>query len=196
VPDDFGTAIASALGYSYEFGLILASGTFSALNQTTIKLEDLNTPGVVEHRASITRLDAEQGDSAGLDAERLALFLDDAVDGAFTVGTMGATRVRVEKLTPPPALGAGELSASLGEAALILLTMTDGPIPDVVEGDISADLYAAISAPAERVAAWMSEERFPTELGWKPATRVVELADLSPITQLVTEAQKELEAAE
>ena len=170
------------------FGQALGGAAFGLLGKTTIDLEDLNTHGVTEHRASLTRDDVDAdgaGDSLSLNPEKLQAMLADAGEDAdyLDVVSLARTRLRVEAASGPPE-GTG-LTMALGEVGLLLLSMTDGPVPDPVDP-------LALRAPKDRVEAWFRTEELPVEFGWRPAERVLTIADVSAMSRAVVQAQLEL----
>ncbi|KAI1641497.1 Chloroperoxidase [Biscogniauxia mediterranea] len=206
---DIASAIFASTNWSPDFGTVPGQGAFGGIgNPPTIDLEQLDDPAATEHPASLTRDDASpsggNSNSLTLDPARLQALLDDSPRSAYiTVASLARSRNRVEAITRRAAaasggdgdVGDGELtdaqrSIALGEASLLLLLMLDGDVPDAGAGDKAVD-YAALRADKEMVRAWLREERFPVELGWAPSARVVQLADVAPLSDAIAEAQGE-----
>ncbi|RYP53761.1 hypothetical protein DL768_001361 [Monosporascus sp. mg162] len=189
---DFGVAIHEGLNLHVSFGQSLATQAFQLLGLGSIDLVDLNTPEVTEHRASLTRNDHSSGDSLRLDPERLEALLADSDTEYLDVASMARSRVRVEALSGPPPLSATAKTQTAGEVGLILLTMSDGPIPEGASVTDPAAAYGGLRAPKDRVAAWLAKEELPVAQGWRPAPREMTLADLSPLTSYVNTAREAL----
>ncbi|KAI1494533.1 Chloroperoxidase [Biscogniauxia mediterranea] len=201
---DIASAIFASTNWSPDFGTVPGQGAFGGIgNPPTIDLEQLDDPAATEHPASLTRDDASPSSSSlTLDPARLQALLDDSPRSAYiTTASLARSRNRVEAITRRAAAagssggnGDGELtdaqrSIALGEASLLLLLMLDGDVPDA--GADKAVDYAALRADKEMVRTWLREERFPVELGWAPSGRVVQLADVAPLSDAIAEAQGE-----
>lgn len=185
---DIAEACQTALNFDVGFGLQLGAAAFQLLGgKETIDLEDLNTPGATEHRASLTRDDAGEGrDSLHLNPDRLRAMLDDSDDPDYlTVASLAKTRVRVQAASGPPPLEGTGLTMALGESGLLLLSMAEGPVSDPVD-------IAALRAPKNRVSAWLLTEELPVEFGWQPASRALTIADVATLSRAVVAAEIEI----
>jgi hypothetical protein len=150
-----------------------------------LDLEQTNAHGKTEHDASITRLDQIQGDTIPVQANLVQDFLDDTLPIAYPYlnsTSIGRTRVRREReslrLGNPP-LSNLFFASSQGEAGLILTIMGDD------DGVITAENAEMRRAPKDRVKAFLLEERFPTELGYKRSERIIEQKENGFVVQSV-----------
>lgn len=181
----FGEAINTALGWDTQVGVIPANGAFAALNAThTIDLEQLNNrPAGLERPASLARAD----DSNDVVPARVQAVLDDSDDKKYlTAASLGASRHRVELTSP---LTPAQQSPAQGEAGFILALMLDGTVP--AAGTEGVD-YTQLKAFKNWVQEWLTFERLPVELGWRPSTRQVSFTDLAPINAAIKKAQASL----
>jgi hypothetical protein len=181
----FGKAINSALGWSSEVGTIPAAGAFKALGLThTIDLEQLNNRTVgLERPASLCRAD----DSNDVVPARVQAVMADSDDKKYlTAASLGASRHRVELSSP---LTAAQQSPAQGEAGFVLALMIDGTVP--AAGTEGVD-YTKLKAFKSFAQEWLTFERLPVELGWRPSKHQVSLADLAPINAAIKQAQAAL----
>lgn len=182
----FGAAVHAATGWSDQVGLIPARGAFAALGATTtIDLEDLNNrPSGLERPASLARAD----DSNDVVPARVAAVLADSADPKYlTAASLGRSRHRVEATSP---LTPAQQSPAQGEAGFILALMLDGTVPDAAA---AADVdYTQLRAFKDRTEEWLTFERLPVDLGWRPSSREVTFADLAPINAAIKKAQAEV----
>ncbi|GJC89443.1 putative sterigmatocystin biosynthesis peroxidase stcC [Colletotrichum liriopes] len=186
----FGDAVSAGFGWHREFGDNVANATFTGLGVTSIKLEDLNVHNASEHRASMTRNDDNTGDAMSFVPERLeALFRDSDTD-FLDVKSMARSRIRLEAQSGLPLMPEFQRSAARGESSLLLMLMSVGGVPPAGNG---TDL-GLVRAPDERVRAWMTEERLPTEHGWKRSERVVRLVDFQAIADAILAEMKAIES--
>lgn len=202
----FAEAIHAAFNWALEVGQVSGAGAFGLLGldpeTATVDLEDLNVPNATEHRASLTRDDAEAGDPLHLNPERLQALLNDAGDAdALSVASAARSRLRVQAESGPPVLTDTQAGTARQEITLLLLVMGEGPVPPPPTGEdgANADYYSGIAAPKERVRAWLEDERLPVELGWAPAERELKLADIFGVAGAILaemEAQGEEEGGE
>ncbi|KAI9152307.1 Chloroperoxidase [Paramyrothecium foliicola] len=179
--DDIADAIFAAANWSRNFGLVPAMSAFAALGDVSvIDLEDLiNRPLGLERPASLARGD----DSNTVLPERVKTVMDDSADPKYiTAQSLGHSRARLEASSP---LTPAQQSPARGEAAFVLMLMVDGEVPAAADG---AD-YTEMKAFKDRSNVFLAEERLPVELGWKPSQRLVELADISPISAAIAAAQ-------
>lgn len=179
----FGKAINSAIGWSTTVGTTPANGAFKALGvdtALTIDLEQLNnrTAGI-ERPASLARAD----DSNDVVPARVQAVLDDSDDATYIdAASLGASRHRVELASP---LTAAQQSPAQGEAGFILALMLDGTVP--AAGTEGVD-YTKLKAFKNWTKEWLTFERLPVELGWKPSKFEVTFADLAPINAAIKQA--------
>ena len=183
----FGKAINSAIGWSSSVGVIPATGAFKALGvdaALTIDLEQLiNRPVGLERPASLARAD----DSNVVVPARVQAVLDDSDDATYiNAASLGASRHRVELTSP---LTATQQSPAQGEAGFILALMLDGTVP--AAGTEGTD-YTELKAFKKWVKEWLTFERLPVELGWKPSKFEVSLTDLAPINAAIKQAQNDV----
>ncbi|KAI1324439.1 putative chloroperoxidase [Xylariaceae sp. FL0255] len=190
-------AILDATNWSTDFGLP-AAAALTNLNQTTLDLYDLDKPIAGEHPASLTRDDASSGNSNSIDPKRVAALLADASNpknsvevggggpGYITVQSLAVSRLRVqaesENDTPPVTLTSSQVSTSEAEAAILLLLMRDTE-SSLAEEEMNVS--ALLRAPVDRMREWLLWERFPTDLGWAPATVEVQQADVANVTAAI-----------
>lgn len=184
----FGAAVHAATGWSEQIGLIPASGAFAALGATdSIELADLDNRTLgLERPASLARAD----DSNAVVPARVAAVLADSADPTYlTAASLGRSRHRVELASP---LTPDQQSPAQGEAGFILALMLDGVVPSVADanGDGGVD-YTQFRAFKDRAAEWLTFERLPVDLGWRPSPREVTFADLAPINAAIKKAQAE-----
>lgn len=186
-----------ALNFDVAFGQAFAAQAFALLGLETIDLEDLGTADVTEHRASLTRNDASSGDSLRLDPGRLEALLADSGTGYLDAASLARSRARVEALSGPPALEGLAATQALGEAALLLLAMADGPVPlpEATTNGTAGAAYDELRAPKDRVAAWLGAERLPVEQGWRAAERALTVEDVRGVSAAVAAAQAGLASA-
>jgi hypothetical protein len=130
-----------------------------------IALADLNLNNVTEHDASLTRFDAKVGDNINVNPERVQQVLQDSPSSTINVLSLVRSRIRVENLTRTdgsPPLSSLAVQLGIKEAALLLLAVGE---PSGNTGDRPA--------PKDRAAVWLTQERFPFELGWKRSDTIV-----------------------
>lgn len=115
---------------------------------------------------------------------RVAAVLADSADPVYlTAASLGRSRRRVEAASP---LTPAQQSPAQGEAGFVLALMLDGVVP--AAGTAGAD-YTALRAFKDRAAEWLTFERLPVDLGWRPSPREVTFADLAPINAAIKQAQ-------
>ncbi|KAH6616892.1 Chloroperoxidase [Boeremia exigua] len=179
----FAEAIHTALGWSPQFGTVPANNAFKVLNITdSIELKQLdNRASGLERTSSLARADDS---NAVVPARVLAVLADSDDEKYISAASLGRSRHRLELGNPlTPALQ----SAALIEASMTLAFNLDGPVPAAGSG---AD-YTQLRAFKDRVQEWLTFERLPVELGWRPSVREVSTADLGPIIALISQAQAE-----
>ncbi|KAL7953144.1 Chloroperoxidase [Trichoderma compactum] len=162
-----------------------------AANQTSIDLTDLNRPGILQHVASLTRDDVTSPGSIDVTAsqDRIHHLIKDGDTDCITIASLAKSRLYVEDLSSPNELTLKEQSLAYVEASLLLLTMIEGDVPS----GWSFPPATAYCAPKKRVETWLTEERFPEELGWKKSERTIGLLDFVPVIKGIYE-EKRLQA--
>ncbi|KID59320.1 Chloroperoxidase [Metarhizium brunneum] len=179
----FGDAMAQGLNADPLFGTAPATGFTLVWGRSTFDLEDLNTPGLIQHIASLTRDDVTPAEAnIGEVPARVSALLDDSPTDYLDVASLAKSRVRVEALSAPQRIPPQHEVLALTEAGLLLMMMKDGPVPSF----FSAPSVQTWKAPKDRVKVWLTEERFPEELGWKRSERTLSVLDLAPVVTAVT----------
>ena len=141
----------------------------------TIDLVDLDSHDVTEHDASITRLDAIQGETLTVQPAMVGDLLNDAPNDIQYLNTTSLGRTRARRGSESQAVGSPPLSAdfenlALGEAGLVLLLLGTG---DASNPD-------GMQAVKWQVKEWFDLERFPA--GFEKSATVLTVADdLDPI---------------
>ncbi|KAK7948747.1 Cloroperoxidase [Apiospora aurea] len=187
--DNIADAIFAATNWSRDFGLIPGAGAFAALGVPTggtIELKQLdNRTAGIERPASLARPD----DSNTVSPARVDAVLADSADPKYiSAASLGASRRRLEQAAP---LTEAQQSPARGEAAFIVTLMLDGAVPDSTADPESAAAKAGtLRAFKDYTRVFLAEERLPVELGWKPSERLVQLADMSPVSAAIAAAQK------
>ncbi|MBW0538388.1 hypothetical protein O181_078103 [Austropuccinia psidii MF-1] len=169
-------AFVQALRDCYNFSLpfaflfvFLANLRLGTLRQGGFSLEALKNHGVLEHDASITRYDEQDGDHLGPQPELIDEFLKSSnhltnlEEGPkmVTLHDYAEKRVQLERkitsyLPTQPKYRVRLLG--VGEAALALLAFREKN---------SALTGNEVCAREEWLRVWYHEERLPVELGWK-----------------------------
>ncbi|KAK6845636.1 Cloroperoxidase [Apiospora arundinis] len=176
-------------GYLRDFGLIPGAGAFAALGVPTggtIELKQLdNRTSGIERPASLARPD----DSNTVSPARVDAVLANSADPKYiSAASLGASRNRLEKAAP---LTEAQQSPARGEAAFVVTLMLDGAVPDSAADPEGAQADAAkLRAFKDYTRVFLAEERLPVELGWKPSARLVQLADMAPVSAAIAAAQK------
>ncbi|KAK7998551.1 hypothetical protein PG991_015030 [Apiospora marii] len=187
--DNIADAIFAATNWSRDFGLIPGAGAFKALGVATdgtIELKQLdNRTAGIERPASLARPD----DSNTVSPVRMDAVLADSEDAKYiSAGSLGASRARLEKASP---LTEAQQSPARGEAAFIVTLMLDGAVPDATaDAEGAAAQAPKLRAFKDYTRVFLAEERLPVELGWTPSERLVQLADMSPVSAAIAAAQK------
>jgi hypothetical protein len=186
---DIAEALLEGINFNLTDGTSLAEAAFQRIDSPEIiDLEALNAHGATEHVASLTRDDFTSHtavDTIHLDPVRLTALLADSATDSINVKSLAKSRLRVEDLSPVP-MAEKFVQQALGEAALIVMIMHDGPLSSVTD-------YSTLEAPKDRVYTWLSEERLPTELGWGPPTDQFQLTVLGAISGALVAAEEEME---
>ncbi|EGR44087.1 uncharacterized protein TRIREDRAFT_112640 [Trichoderma reesei QM6a] len=181
-------AVTEAINLDGKAVSKIANDFMKAVNKSAIDLPELNRPGIIQHIASLTRDDVTDPDSLECAAspERIKHLLEDSPTDCITVSSLAKTRLHVEALSAPQELTLKESFFTYFEASLLLLMMNDGPIPSGWSFP-SPDSYCA---PKEKVEIWLTEERFPVELGWKKPERKLGIVDFVPAMKGVFEHKR------
>ncbi|KKO99714.1 hypothetical protein THAR02_08192 [Trichoderma harzianum] len=160
-----------------EAGFAAAAKDFAkAWGNDTFDLDDLNTPDILQHIASLTRDDyTSRNPHLKPNFLRIERLMSDSPTSFIDVDSIAKTRLRVESESTPNALSKNQMNAALFEAAMVLVMMSDHS-PDA---EFNPPL-SAYQGPKDRIRAWFEQERFPTEFGWQPSARTIKLADLNP----------------
>lgn len=163
--------------------MFLAGTTINtSLGLKSVDLEGLNKPNVTEHHASLTRLDASEGDSLHLNPALFEALLADSDNDYLNIASLGRSRARVEARSPlGPLKGNMNNQANL-EAAAILTTF-----PDV--SDWASENYASLRSSKNLLRVFFTEERLPTELGWETPVHKLTLQDLGPFSAAIEAAK-------
>ncbi|CAG9981304.1 unnamed protein product [Clonostachys byssicola] len=180
----FVSAITEAFNFDPSVGQFLASGAFQVFGlnpaNDTLDLETLNTPGRLEHPASLTRQDQPGGDSLHVDPERVDAMLADSPHPYLDVVSAGISRHRTFLESGRPNLTETIWTIMFGESSLTLIAMNNGTFP--AAGAPTEELYN-IQAPKDWVKIWYEEERFPE--GWTPFARSINLTELGAVGAVV-----------
>ncbi|KAL6854520.1 Cloroperoxidase [Trichoderma novae-zelandiae] len=160
-----------------------------AFGHDTFTLADLNTPGIIQHITSLTR-DDYSPEQPHLIANplRIERFLADSDTPFITVDSIAKTRLRLLKESEPRVLPDNQVTFTLFEAAMTLTMMAD----DSPNAD-SNPPPSAYQGPKDRIRTWFEQERFPTELGWKPSKRTIRLADMNPAIDAIVKSMEKQE---
>lgn len=174
----FADAVTAALNVDPRFGIVPAEAFIKGSGKEYFDLEHLNQPGVLQHPASLTRDDLNaEWSNAKPDAGRVTALLGDSETDHLSVKSMAKTRLRVEALSKPTSLTLKEHALGYIEGSLVLMMMTENPVPSAFSFS-SSKVWAA---PKDRVSTWLIEERLPEELGWKRSERLIKSVDLVPL---------------
>jgi Peroxidase, family 2 len=128
---------------------------------STISLDNLDTHGVIEHDASMTRLDKKQGDNVNLNPELFARLLNTTVGDSMSASDLAivrANRAKQSVAAGSPKLDTKFSAIAAGETALLVNTF----------GKIDAS--GQLSVPKSYIKSLFSEEQLPSNLGWTKPT--------------------------
>ncbi|CAG9949215.1 unnamed protein product [Clonostachys rosea f. rosea IK726] len=182
----FVQAITEGFNFDSSIGQFLAAGAFQVFGldtaTDTLDLEKLNTPGFLEHPASMSRQDQPGGDSLHVDPERVEAMLADSSNPYLDVFSLATTRRRTFDESGRPNMSDTIWSIMFGESALTLIAMNNKEFP---AAGSPAEAYYGLEAPKEWVKTWYEEERFPEELGWTPLARQINMTELSAVGSVV-----------
>lgn len=146
-------------------------------NNFTLNLNDLIKHNVIEHDASLSRLDTYFGDADVFNdavwAEVNSTFGLDVVTVEQTAKSRAARIAKCAEENPEYNLTASGAAAGWGEAALFLAVMGDK-----ITGNASREF----------VEVFFKHERLPFEEGWVRQTEVIESAEITALTQKVIAA--------
>jgi hypothetical protein len=147
-----------------------------------LNLDDLNKHDAIEHDASLTRLDAIQGDNHNVQPKLVDALLADATGEFLTVQSLAKSRGRREaesKAAGSPALSAKASTLAYGEAALLLQVL--GHLGTAKK---DGSEFLVPKAAAKR---WLLEEQLP--LDWKKPPYVISLASTTGLSAKVLAAK-------
>ena len=175
--------MVASINLSPPFAAALTFNAFRELNllahsksatDLTLDLEDLNAHGKSEHDASLTRLNAIQGDTLNVNTTMVQQILDDATQAGQTwidTRSMGRTRSRRDNeslAAGSPPLNSNDTTTCLNEAGLVILLIGVGGLPGD-GGDTT--VWDQRRAKVESVQEWLDFERFPS--GWMRSETVL-----------------------
>lgn len=165
-------ALRHCYNLSFPFAfcfVLLANLRLGTLRSGGFSLKHLKKHGLIEHDASISRFDANEGDYLNPQSELIAEFLDGInyppglsdCEKMVTLEDYARKRTELENkitsyLPQQPKYRIHLLG--IGEAALALHAFADKDSPVYLKG---------ICARSQWLKIWYNEERFPLELGWK-----------------------------
>lgn len=150
-------------------------------------LEDLNTPGILQHISSLTRNDVTPTEkNIAVVPTRVSALLDDSTTDYIDAASMAKSRLRVEALSKPAVLSKKEQLLAYIEASLVLMMMKEGVVPPA----FSFPAAKSWTAPKDRVRVWLMEERLPEELGWRRSERQLGVLDLVPIMKAIFDEKR------
>jgi hypothetical protein len=162
-------------------------------SELRIDLDQTNAHGRTEHDASISRLDLIQGNNAIVNPSLVQSFLEDTIprSAAFlNTASVAQTRLRRERESRQagsPPLSQLFFDSAQGEAALILLIMSD----DL--GTVTSQNADYRQVPKSRVRTWLLDERFPEDLGFRIPRRQVQASDQAALVERLTASVRELD---
>jgi hypothetical protein len=191
-------ALVNSLNLERPFSRLIVRSTLlmgSLITNTTtddyrFDLSDVNIHGSDEHDASLGRYDIKVGDNIHVSPVRVADALRDTrpVEALYIdTASLARTRIRVEaesKEVGSPPLTPFIPVAGAAEAGFILMVIgTPGPSGEPADRPARKD----------KVWTWMTEERFPFELGWSRSETLLTMAGThGPLMQKVTDLRAEM----
>jgi hypothetical protein len=183
----FQQALSEVYNVDPSFATTLASQALQSLphaeaGPNALHLADLNKHDVIEHDASLTRLDAIQGDNHDVQPKLVDALLADATGDFLTIQSLAKSRTRREaesKQAGSPALSAKASTLAYGESALLLQVL--GHL-GTAKTDGSEYL---VPKPAAR--AWLLDEKLPA--GWKRPPYVISLSSTTTLSARVLAAK-------
>ncbi|KAK5989613.1 Peroxidase stcC-like protein [Cladobotryum mycophilum] len=157
-----------------------------AWGHDSFDLEDLNTPDILQHISSLTRADySPQHHHLRPDLFRIEALLADSPTPFVTVESIARTRLRDDAESKPNIMLQSQVMSTIAEAAMVLMMMMDKAPAASSKPELSA-----FQGPKNRLRIWLEQERFPTELGWRPSARRILLADLKPAMTGIVESMR------
>jgi hypothetical protein len=191
-------ALVLSLNVEPPFARLIVRSTLlmgSLITNTTtddhrFDLSDVNIHGPDEHDSSLGRYDIKVGDNIHVSPVRVANFLKDThpVEARYVDTTsLARSRIRVEaesKAVGSPPIAPFVPVAGAAEAGFILMVIgTPGPSGDPTDRPARKD----------KVFTWMTQERFPFELGWTRSETVLTMAGTHrPLMQKVADLRLEM----
>lgn len=187
----FGEALVAALNTIPGYGEVPAKLFIRGWGKDYFDLQDLNTPNILQHVASLTRDDTTPGNiHIEVSPERVAALLADSPTNFINAKSLAKSRVHVEKMSEPNAMSITQRPMAIVESGLLLMIMNEQPIHPFLSIP-SSDFW---SAPKDRVRVFLVEERLPAELGWKRSERQLGALDLLPVVKAVFDQKMILDA--
>lgn len=179
-------AFTKFLNVELEFAMAAKEFT-QAWGHDIFDLDDLNAPDILQHISSLTREDyTSQHPHLEQNLNRIERLLDDSPTPFVNIDSIARTRLRVQAESKPNALSENQVNAALTEAAMTLVMMSDHAPDARFNPPLSA-----YQGPKDRIRTWFEQERFPTELGWRPSRRVIKVADLNPAMNGISKSMEQ-----
>lgn len=174
----FGDAVVEALNTVPSYGTLPADAFVKGWGKDYFDLEDLNTAGILQHIASLSREDVTAADqNIKVNSDRVSALLADSPSDHLDAKSIAKSRLRVEALSKPNTLRMKEQLLAYVESGLVLMMMKEETVPSA----FTFPSPKVWTAPKDRVLVWLREERLPSELGWKRSERQIGVVDLFPI---------------
>lgn len=152
-------------------------------------LEDLNTPGILQHIGSLSRDDVTATEKhVEVVPDRVAALLADSPGDHLNATSIAKSRLRVEGISKPDKLTRKEQLLAYVESSLVLMMMAEETVPS----GFTFPSAKTWSAPKERVRVWLTEERLPEEHGWKRSERQLRPEDLFPVMKAIYDQKSAL----
>lgn len=183
----FGDAVVEALNTVPEYGTKPAGMFIKGWGKDYFDLEDLNTPGILQHIGSLSRDDVTE-DEAHINVVpgRVAALLSDSPGDHINAESIAKSRLRVEAISKPKNLSKQDHLLAYVESSLVLMMMKEETVPSA----FTLPSSKTWTAPKDRVQVWLTEERLPNELGWKRSERQLKPADLFPIMKAIFDQKR------
>ncbi|CAI6333271.1 unnamed protein product [Periconia digitata] len=169
-------AVVSAMGSALNFDPALANIMFEQAvianpepNATFFSLDDLNRHNVLEHDASLSRMDAYFGSNHVFDQatfNETRAYWGPIIDADMIANSKVARQLASKAFNPTYRFTEHIEDFSLGEMAA----------PFIAFGDIKK-----VTVDRELVVYLFENERLPTELGWTRKTQVIKVEDILAI---------------
>ncbi|KAH7319976.1 Chloroperoxidase [Stachybotrys elegans] len=184
--DTIRAAVTEALNWDPRLATFIATQAINVnLGVESTDLAGLGAHNITEHDASLTRLDAAEGDPLRLNLDLLEALLADADGDSLTIQSLGRSRARVHARSGGNPLPGTMNSQANFEATALLATVPHDP-------EWAPEDYLELRAPKDLVRVWFTEERFPVELGWRTPRHVLTLEDLGRLPAAVEAAKPTL----